>query len=515
MPLDWLFGDITQSFGSATQRSVTTTSAARCGLLANPHDFPPALRKIVKAIDNADDASVDGMLTEQPDLVTATVYDQDPNGETLLHRAVPGDEVEITARHLKVAESLIDNGADPNAVGWGVENPAATPLMIAAWAGHLAIAELLLNRGADPNIRDQLEFGLPIDTAAGHGHREVVELLLDHGSEFELNHLIEVGLNERVATLLESDPQLANQEDSDNLDASYSHMTGRPLHVAIACGNDEVVNELLARGADPEEVDVRGRTPLHHAIENNRTSDMVPRLLDRGVNVDIWAAAGLGAADRVSALLADDSDLADAPQKDGVTPIYWAARKGDPATVRALLDRGVELNRMVNRWCFILTPLHAALLFDNEQAVRLMLEAGADPNLRREKDDWEGQTVLGMAARFAAPSTVELLLDFGADPNAGPLRPDTNGGLGWAVHTNKTELIQLFVDRGLDLQHPAHQHIAHFAAEKGHVEVIRLLAEHGADFNDRNEFGQTPLRVAIDKGHDEAVELLRKLGRVA
>ncbi|NKB72585.1 MAG: hypothetical protein GKR89_36375 [Candidatus Latescibacteria bacterium] len=478
---------------------------AHIGGGASPQrEHPPILQQILKAVDEVDDTTVASLLKVQPYLVTATVYDQDPHGETLLHRAIPGSGVETTPGHLKIAALLIDHGADPNAIGWGNNNAASPPLMIAAWGGNAEMAELLLTKGADPNIRDQAGSAeLPIDTAAGHGHRELVEILIDHGSEFLLKHLISVGLNDRVIALLEADPQLGSQADSDTLGGAYSHNTGMPLHVAISCGNVEIVNALLDRGVDVNETDARGRTALHHGLNK---PDIVSRLLERGAELDIWAAAGMGAADRVAALLAENPDLADAPQKDGITPIFWAARKGDPATVQLLLDHGVELNRIVHRWWYEWIPLFAALQGNHEEAARLMLEAGADPNFRIQQDDWQGATALKVAARWAPLSTVELLLDYGADINAG------QSHLGWAVRSGNIELVQLFIDRGVDLHHPSHHYAPHISAEHGRNEVLELLVQHGANLRRKNSVGQTPLAVALFHGQSETAELLRRLG---
>jgi ankyrin repeat protein len=52
----------------------------------------------------------------------------------------------------------------------------------------------------------------------------------------------------------------------------------------------------------------------------------------------------------------------------------------------------------------------------------------------------------------------------------------------------------------------------HAAAENGHLEVIRFLADRGADLSPRVGSGETPLDFAKLAGQTEAVELLRALG---
>jgi ankyrin repeat protein len=52
----------------------------------------------------------------------------------------------------------------------------------------------------------------------------------------------------------------------------------------------------------------------------------------------------------------------------------------------------------------------------------------------------------------------------------------------------------------------------HRASINGALEVVRLLLEHGADVEAKDNDGETALQVAAYKGHDEVVELLREHG---
>jgi hypothetical protein len=52
----------------------------------------------------------------------------------------------------------------------------------------------------------------------------------------------------------------------------------------------------------------------------------------------------------------------------------------------------------------------------------------------------------------------------------------------------------------------------HLAACNGHLDVIRFLADHGADLNLRIDTGETPLDLAVLAGEHAAAELVRSLG---
>ena len=90
--------------------------------------------------------------------------------------------------------------------------------------------------------------------------------------------------------------------------------------------------------------------------------------------------------------------------------IWLAAIKGDTATVKLLLDRGVSVN--ARPWFAAGTPLIHAATLGRTDMVRLLLQRGADANAR----DGRGNTPLLLATLFGHHEVVALLLESGADP---------------------------------------------------------------------------------------------------
>jgi ankyrin repeat protein len=91
-----------------------------------------------------------------------------PDGFTPLHLAA-------FARNVEAARSLLEAGADPNAIATA---PFArvTPLGTCAFAGANEVAKLLLAHGADPTLTADDGF-TPLDSARRKGNDELVALL--------------------------------------------------------------------------------------------------------------------------------------------------------------------------------------------------------------------------------------------------------------------------------------------------------------------------------------------------
>lgn len=250
---------------------------------------------------------------------------------------------------------------------------------------------------------------------------------------------------------------------------------GMPLHEAATLGQKEIVERLLAQGADVNVKDDNGATPLYLASSGG-FKDVVELLLAKGAIVNTVSLVGL-------------------------TPLHRAADRGYKDIVELLLAKGAKVNAV----SFIgLTPLHAAVDHGHKNVVELLLAKGAKVNAK----DNGGQTPLHLAASGDSKDIVELLLAKGADVNV-------KDGLGFtplysAAGGGHSEVVELLLAKGADINAKSKWGVTplHRAAGGGHRKVIEFLLAKGAKFNAKDNEGHTPLDYAKEWGKREAATFL-------
>jgi len=112
--------------------------------------------------------------------------------------------------------------------------------------------------------------------------------------------------------------------------------------------------------------------------------------------------------------------LVNGQDKCGTTPLYKAAVQGEAAIVRMLLEAGADPNQESGDEDEG-TPLCAAASWGRIKIVRLLLEAGAEPNAI-ESAHKGPMTALTWARNKGYADVVEALLAAGADPGLDPSR---------------------------------------------------------------------------------------------
>ncbi|KAL9132838.1 MAG: hypothetical protein Q9175_005983 [Cornicularia normoerica] len=351
----------------------------------------------------------------------------------------------ITNGDLEEVKLLLDKGVDVHAD----DNAGWPPLVRAAEDGHLAIVEILLAQGADP-LKGTVGDRLPLHFAAEGGHLAVVRLLLKQPSV---------------------DPNLKD----------YTGQTA--LFRAANKGHHEVVELLLQwKGIDLDAVSKDGFTPLLQAIFE-RHQKVVKLLLDRA-NVN--------------------PNQSDTTYQQ--TPLWMASTASDGILGMFLERKDIEINGP-SRWGE--TPLYRAIQRKRLSAAKMLLDAGADPNI----PTYEKKTALSWAAAEGSEESIEMLL---RQPSIELDIPDQFGQTPVlrAADAGHIKCIRMLLDKGANLKHADYEGrtALSLAAIKGHKVVAKLLLKNDAEINAQDKKGNTPLALAAEKNHDAVVRFLLESG---
>ena len=218
----------------------------------------------------------------------------------------------------------------------------------------------------------------------------------------------------------------------------------------------DVIRQLIKDGADVNEVNERGRTPLMLALGNGYDLEIIKLLINAGTDVNVKDKEGSTALIKATANMADPAIIkfllesgADVSVKDlsGHTAIISAAlKKSDPKTLHLLIDAGSDIDwvgRYSKNTILLLVAGHCADI----SVMQKLIERGNDPNAADE----HGKTVLMHALiDHADARIIRFLLNAGSDVNA----KDNSGYtvLMYAASKNKRpEVVRLLLKAGADV----------------------------------------------------------------
>ena len=170
-------------------------------------------------------------------------------------------------------------------------------------------------------------------------------------------------------------------------------------------------------------------------------------------------------------------DVPPPPPDPKAEPIFQALRDGDKQTFKKLASEDKRIGNL--KGVGGTTPLMQAVLYGDADSVRLLLEQGADPNIRNEA----GATALMWAVDDFQKT--RLLVEHGADVNARSDDGRTPILIAAALFGN-TGVVKLLLDRGADLSAKSpdprgYATVLSEAARTGDASLMRLLIERGAD----------------------------------
>jgi ankyrin repeat protein len=335
----------------------------------------------------------------------ANVHHRDCFDRGMLHGAACNGRSEIIKILLEFDPTLDINMQDVN---------GKTTLHDVARLGYENTAKILLDHGADPTIKDK--FGrTPIRIAREVNHSEVLQLLRDarrqreekkrHGSDepdllppkrTDTGTIIlpprrtntEMSVDNEplalwalaYADLTDEITERLSEDLDEDINGKDPDMGETALHHSVSNNNEEVIRQLISRGADLNATNNYGRTPLHLAALYvcHEAGEI---LLDAGANID-------------------------ALDQWGATPLKMRGSRNQKSLNVLLIERGAKLT---DETTALNAYLELAVIYGSANAVCRLVDAGAE--LWRK--DWYGRTPFMIARNYEHEDIANLLLELG------------------------------------------------------------------------------------------------------
>ncbi|UCG57648.1 MAG: ankyrin repeat domain-containing protein [Phycisphaerales bacterium] len=310
----------------------------------------------------------------------ANVNARDRDRCTPLYYAMRKADEHTTDRDEDLARLLIESGANINRA---CKAGSARLLYLAASKGWMDVVEMLIKEGANVNPK-RLPKGFPADKtplggACMGGFREIAELLIAEGANVNvrdsygmtiLHYLVFRSGTAPTAQVLighgaKVDAAAKTVPGVSVLTEGYMLGNGTtPLHVAAAYGRRDLVEVLIAKGADVNAKTEYGNAPLHLAVWTGHL-DVVQLLIRSGADAN-------GKTD-AAYLLPVSPDTAKGAGGTGTTALHLAATKGYANIVKLLIAEGADV-KSKNRDG---TPLDIAVRLKQKEVADLLRKHGA------------------------------------------------------------------------------------------------------------------------------------------
>lgn len=358
------------------------------------------------------------------------------------------------------------------------------------------IARLLIERGVDVNKADNsgtspLHFTVSKNLASKWGKRKsfkVPFLLLENGAEHDVHTAAALGDVEKLKELLVHNPAFINKKDVEGK---------TPLEFALLAGEDKTALLIL-------------ETMKKASIKLEKKDELVKKAMYGDcIDAAFYLMKAAGPLTKVN--------------DTGETYLHKVASAGNLKLAEKLLNNGLDLNTKDNRgW----TPLFHASSTHMVPMIRFLISRGAAVDVRDQEGFSPVQVALNRVLRDYHDrkeeyqnDTVFELIKNGVDVK----------GMTWifafAVKCHRSDVVRNLLDQGFDYNEPVpnvrldyqqfefkNKNLLNLAVEMNDRKITALLIDAGADVNQKDKWGWTPLTLAKANGYSEIAELLAQNG---
>jgi len=241
---------------------------------------------------------------------------------------------------------------------------------------------------------------------------------------------------------------------------------------------------------------------IKHAKEGNYYQ--LKQLLDNGANANTKDQDGLTALMNaafnsnleICQLLIDHRADVNAKHNKGWTALLCAVGSGNLEICQLLINHGANVNAKDDKG---MTVLMAASHSDNLEICQLLINQGADVKAKDNKGftayDYANDRIKPLLLQSGSTSSDKLVCKLVVEGNYYQLKQLLENGTNANAKYNEEGWTALM-----------------FAASEGNTDICKLLINHGADVNAKNNYGWTALTVATDNGKREIIDLLLSKG---
>jgi uncharacterized protein len=252
----------------------------------------------------------------------------------------------------------------------------------------------------------------------------------------------------------------------------------------IQAGDRKAALAMIAAGADVNQTQPDGATPLHWAVYRV-DRELVATLLKKGAKPNVvskYGASPLAEAVRVAnaemvGMLVEVGADVNVANDDGQTALMLAARTGNVAVAKLLVERGADVNRREHYRNQSAVMWAAAE--GHADMVAFLVSKKADLTVRALANDWETQISSEPRVQYRPTGGLTPLL--------------------YAARSGCLGCVTSMVDAGVDVDRPNPDGMTPMmmALDNGYPKVAQYLLDHGANPHTWDWWGRTPLYVAV------------------
>lgn len=487
----------------------------------------PTDEELFRAVRLGDLTALKGIVEQSPGLVNSRFR----SGSSPLSYAVSANQTDVV-------KFLLEHEVDPNQP---IGNDGETAIFNAVSAETVA---LLVKYGAEVSLETERYEVTPIRAAARRGDTEAARALMRAGARLDFASAVMLGWTDKVAEMLKKQPRLAatpsamlwasvshNRVDvwrllltcgaDPNEDFDVANVGGphTPVTCAVSSGDFAATKLLLEHGGDPNVCGGRNHAKLLLYATAYLDVRFLREMLARGADPNTCDDFhGNVTALHVATCLGGSRFALGYAKTWGQPPALPANRYDTFNRATVLIENGADVGAPTEDGA---SPLHFAALAGHEALSELLVKRGA-------KHDVYTASALGKQ------SLAEQIVKSNPDILSQSHHPLHRPPLHWAVQSGCTELVELLLDTGCDIDEDARflaysdalgfstdadsngETALHLAARLGDTAMVRLLLRRGAKINTEADhyFWEdiTPLELACRKSHDEVVRLLLDAG---